>query len=233
MKCSVEVCDRKSSARGFCSPHYYRFMRGDDVSQRIVSRRTDFEKCTLCSKRMVWQDSGRCRPCLIEIGEWKFLPGYKVNKIPCKVGGCEVTARHSYLCGRHYQQWQSGKEFLLEDPRYVRTPCPVSACDRMAVGKAYLCKKHQKVAWRYKIPEIDIPFIYSADAKCHTCGDTERLTIDHDHACCPQNYGTCGKCNRGLLCGHCNSALGMAQESPRVLQGLLDYLENSPGLERA
>jgi hypothetical protein len=43
--------------------------------------------------------------------------------------------------------------------------------------------------------------------KCYVCqistGKTKRLAVDHDHRCCP-GPKSCGKCVRGLACGHCN-----------------------------
>ena len=51
-------------------------------------------------------------------------------------------------------------------------------------------------------------------------GHGVRFHVDHDH-----RWGWV----RGLLCSECNSALGMTNDSPRVLQGLIDYLERTSG----
>ena len=59
-------------------------------------------------------------------------------------------------------------------------------------------------------------------AICHK-SDTKRLSIDHDHACCPGST-SCGKCVRGLLCSRCNSVLGMVEDSPELLAALARYL---------
>lgn len=39
------------------------------------------------------------------------------------------------------------------------------------------------------------------------------LSVDHDHACCPDTAHSCGKCVRGLLCGKCNRMLGFIEEA--------------------
>lgn len=64
---------------------------------------------------------------------------------------------------------------------------------------------------------------------CAICGrhHTEfarPLAIDHDHSCCP-TAPTCGKCNRGLLCGSCNAALHLVDRDPTWLQKALAYTE--------
>lgn len=49
------------------------------------------------------------------------------------------------------------------------------------------------------------------------------LHIDHDHSCCPK-LPTCGKCIRGLLCGHCNKALGLMKEDIVAIKNMVEYL---------
>lgn len=64
---------------------------------------------------------------------------------------------------------------------------------------------------------------------CAICGkpnliaDHKRLTIDHDHDCCPGKY-SCGKCVRGLLCGSCNHGLGAFKDDVAIMQKAVEYL---------
>ena len=50
---------------------------------------------------------------------------------------------------------------------------------------------------------------------CAVCGSRERPHLDHDH--------TTGVF-RDLLCGKCNQALGLLQDSPIVIEALLGYI---------
>jgi len=67
----------------------------------------------------------------------------------------------------------------------------------------------------------------SQNGVCKICGQPEkyknRLSIDHDHSCCP-GYGSCGKCIRGLLCSNCNRVLGQVNDNKILLQKMIDYL---------
>jgi len=51
---------------------------------------------------------------------------------------------------------------------------------------------------------------------------SKRLDFDHNHAT---------NMFRGWICGHCNTALGMAQDSPTLLRAMADYLERSKVLD--
>jgi Recombination endonuclease VII len=64
-----------------------------------------------------------------------------------------------------------------------------------------------------------------ACAMCHTAfGDGQPIFIDHDHACCPDEKKSCGKCVRGLLCLSCNTALGHIERKYELARA---YLANS------
>ena len=69
------------------------------------------------------------------------------------------------------------------------------------------------------------------NSKCYICkvshepknGKIRRLSIDHDHSCCP-GQKSCGKCVRGLLCISCNHALGLVRDDIKILKSMIDYL---------
>lgn len=89
--------------------------------------------------------------------------------------------------------------------------------------------KHLWAAYRLSVEE------YTAIAveqgyKCAICEvpcdpETETMSVDHDHTCCPYQT-TCGKCIRGLLCLRCNSALGMLQDDVEILKRAINYLKS-------
>lgn len=78
-------------------------------------------------------------------------------------------------------------------------------------------------------PELYTALLLSQGGACAVCkaapANGERLHIDHDHACCPQPGLSCGRCVRGLLCRHCNAALGHVGDSTERLLALSRYLD--------
>jgi hypothetical protein len=58
------------------------------------------------------------------------------------------------------------------------------------------------------------------------------LVVDHDHACCPPPLPSCGRCVRGLICGGCNSAMGLLRDSAHTARSLADYLDRSVKVNR-
>lgn len=69
--------------------------------------------------------------------------------------------------------------------------------------------------------------LYNKDTECWVCGAKKsvivgkdvRLVIDHDHNLSgPESI-------RGILCHHCNLAIGYAEDNPALLRRMADYLE--------
>lgn len=83
----------------------------------------------------------------------------------------------------------------------------------------------RNLLYRFGItPEQYAALLAYQGGKCAGCGVTEcpsgkRLSVDHDHACCPPNYGgmttgACGRCVRGLACITCNTTDTLAGRPP-------------------
>lgn len=73
---------------------------------------------------------------------------------------------------------------------------------------------------KYGLSVEDYEFLMVVyDSKCGICGreQPDGLHIDHEHES--------GRI-RGLLCGSCNRAIGLMQDSPKVLRAAAKYLEN-------
>lgn len=116
---------------------------------------------------------------------------------------------------RHCEQYLDRSEFWGNDLTYCR-PC------KKKVGINSNLRKYKLTMETYSEMEK------SQNGVCAICKDPEmnkkRLSVDHDHACCP-GYGSCGKCIRGLLCSNCNTFLGNAKDDIEILKSAIEYLQ--------
>lgn len=133
---------------------------------------------------------------------------------------------------------------LCDRKRKVESEAKVKAADpeaylqrRRGYVKAYRVNHPDRVAaydhrtnLRRKFgitPERYIEMGEAQDWKCRGCGSeptNKRFAVDHDHNCCP-GQKSCGKCLRGLLCGNCNTALGLLKEKIQTMLNLIKYVE--------
>lgn len=102
--------------------------------------------------------------------------------------------------------------------------CFVLECTNLAKS-TWMCENHYVRANKFKLTVIQLDMILNA-AECSICGtDSEKMHIDHDHACCAGRDTTCGQCIRGILCAQCNVGLGSFSDNPDRLRAAALYLE--------
>ncbi len=89
--------------------------------------------------------------------------------------------------------------------------------------------RQQNIRRRGMTPKSFDAMLASQGGVCAICRgvnqNSNRLSIDHDHNCCPKAQA-CSKCIRALLCISCNNGLGLFQDDPALLRKAADYLEN-------
>lgn len=113
-------------------------------------------------------------------------------------------------------------------------PGPRCATHNRAVKKRRAEEAHEKRAKQvYGLEDGEYDLLYEMQGgKCAGCqratGKSKKLSIDHDHSCCPGPV-SCGKCVRGLLCTQCNKGvLGHSRDSIEFFERFIDYLKNPP-----
>jgi hypothetical protein len=100
---------------------------------------------------------------------------------------------------------------------------------RKEVGRRYDPEAKRRWVRKHKLTRYGLTqqqFDGLLEVQQYACGmchepftENRQIFVDHDHACCPGEKMSCGKCVRGLLCLSCNTALG--------------YIERKIGLARA
>lgn len=84
--------------------------------------------------------------------------------------------------------------------------------------------------YRYRVTEEQFQeMLDNQNGSCAICKipfplTNSKMMIDHNHACCPDPRGTCGKCVRGILCQKCNIFVARVEEG--LIAPALKYLDN-------
>lgn len=167
-----------------------------------------------------------CRPCFKAM-RFDQQMRFDLSIPECSVQGCRRMEELAGKCGLHYERYISGSS---ETPRYTGRECHLLGCKRESMLRHPLCRYHKKFAGRYGMSSEKFLSVMESNLECQVCGSMEDLHIDHDHSCCDIPYGTCGECNRGVLCRGCNMAIGYAKDNPQTLVALAGYLESGQRL---
>lgn len=169
-----------------------------------------------CSREADVRATGLCRPHHIQKRD-------KGSMAPLRNRGTKKVD-HFVRNSQGHKQCGSCLEWLALDS--------FGACATAPTGLNYWCKgchNAERRLRRYNLDEASYQAMIEVQGnQCANLGcrrETDRgLHVDHDHLCCPDRESSCGECIRGLLCGNCNTALGLIDDSVSVLLGLANYL---------
>ena len=191
--------------------------------------------CSFDSCENVADTKGMCQPHYLQ--QWngqalKPLQDFGGTKA-CAFPECRYRIRGRGYCNGHYKQLMRGVELHPLRPgsgssaNIVKTRifkvCVSPDCQKPRMGTQLLCRNDYNRATKFSLTAVQY---ISLPRHCESCGSEERLAIDHDHMCCP-GKSSCGNCIRGILCLHCNTALGLLRDDPAKISSLLNYMQTN------
>lgn len=152
-----------------------------------------------------------------------------INK--CSVDGCEKPRRRngekSQYCHMHYKRFlkngNAGNADAFRVFSYSGKKCSIDNCQDLA-KKKNLCVHHYDSQRGSSLSADEISKMKKSG--CYVCGSSLRLTLDHDHSCCPVG-NSCQNCVRGILCHKCNTAAGLLNDDYERMIALASYILSS------
>ena len=148
----------------------------------------------------------------------------------CIEDGCHEAVKAKGLCRTHYQRLLRHGHTKYRDRKTPPKNCMIEACDSHVYAKS-LCHAHYVKQRKWKAAGIDADryqeMLKAQGGVCAICACPEKhrdglsgkpkdLAVDHDHA-----TGIV----RALLCSACNTALGLFNDSPELLDKARAYLK--------
>lgn len=181
--CSVPGCDRPHIARGWCTMHYGRWkVHGDPMPERPPSRGV--------RAQATWPRPSACaitgcpRPvhgrnwCGTHYQRWRKYGDPLVSRpiagdysAVCELDTCENPRFMKGWCSSHYYKWKKHGIPDYEQAPYVRPPCAVVDCPRVADGGRGWCGKHYQ-RWVMRGDPLD------AGKQCMVCEHPDAHLID-------------------------------------------------------
>lgn len=145
----------------------------------------------------------------------------------CSVEGCDFPHKSKGYCAMHYARVNrtgapgEAKQLKKGPKKKIQPPCSLEGCEDSQYSKGY-CSVHagkdKKLRQRFGINLETYLKIWKAQGeKCAICPRTEgTFHVDHSH-----ELGHV----RGILCHHCNTALGNFGDSIETMEKAIDYLQ--------
>ena len=183
------------------------------------------------AKRNAWTAANREQSREIQKTWHAKHPGYNVQKsLECyvrkqeKLAGCkkpklcQVCRKSGKICfdhchiGQHFRGWicLNCNIVLGMADDSSKMLCRLAAYIEAPITSTVVLRRQPK-------PKRFKELLGAPPSKCQVCSSTKRICADH----CHKTY-----LFRGWLCNSCNTALGHAHDSAKLLRKLADYLDN-------
>lgn len=210
--CSVDDCATTLFREGFCRTHWARWSQFGDP---LIVRECSIDGCSRPAP------SGKRKWCLMHYTRWS-----KHGDVG-EAGPRVFEPPRPPIDGHLWCRACRAELPLTEFHRDKRAPS-----GRIRTCRS--CTKDSRIAMAYGIDAATYRRMLEEqghacriclkhETATHQSGTLRRLSVDHDHKCCPGKK-SCGKCVRGLLCARCNSAIGLVDEDLAVIDRMAEYL---------
>lgn len=210
--CTVPDCSKDLRARGLCGAHYAQWRRNRKDGPVCIKH-----ACTTAAVAHSMCDR-----------HYQEFRASNPNGARCRIIGCDNASTANAMCNMHNLRFSSGADMFkpvkaMKRRTALNHTCTIAGCEKPWSTSA-VCKTHRAQLEKYHLSPVQLDMVLRTG--CLICGAEERLTIDHDHSCCP-GAGSCGSCVRGCLCNGCNVALGAFGDDILKLENAIRYLSGN------
>lgn len=153
--CTIEGCEKKEKAKGFCSAHYARLLKHGDPLYIHIYQKKEPKKCSIeeCDNEIMAKGY-----CVKHYKKWNrygdpLIENERIKRI-CTIDGCAVEYYSKGYCQNHYQNFKKhGDPLYADKKRQEIRVCSIDGCEdkRDALG---LCVKHYKRFKKYGDPLV-------------------------------------------------------------------------------
>lgn len=148
----------------------------------------------------------------------------------CHEDGCREPVKAKGVCKMHYQRLLRHGHTKYRERATPPKTCLIETCDSHSYAKG-LCHAHYLKQRKWRVVGVDAlryqEMLREQNGVCAVCSQPEKhrdglsgkpkdLAVDHDH-----KTGAV----RALLCSACNTALGLFNDSPELLDAAKAYLK--------